>query len=148
MLETTQQKGLSTQLHCLQDFTELGYQCLIPFGDSCKYDIAVDIGNKIVKIQCKHSRWSTDTSVPETAFEITTCCQTTNTKKTTRYKYSAKEIDYFYTWFQGQGYLVSITEATGITFRWRYEYPPTGQKQGIHIADKYKVEEAIKELMI
>ena len=145
MLDITQQKGLTTELHCLQDFTELGYQCLMPFGDSCKYDVAVDLGNKIIRIQCKHSRWSTDTVQKEVAFEISTCCQTTNTKKTTRYKYSENEIDYFYTWFKGQGYLVSIQEATGTTFRWRYEYPETGQKQGIHIANKYRVEEVLRE---
>ena len=121
MLDITQQKGLSTELHCLQDLTELGYQCLIPFGDSCKYDIAVDTGEKILRIQCKHSRWSKDTVQEKVAFEIATCYQTTNTKKTTRYKYSENEIDYFYTWFEGQGYLVSIQEATGSTFRWRYE---------------------------
>ena len=144
MLDITQQKGLSTELHCLQDLTELGYQCLIPFGDSCKYDIAVDTGEKILRIQCKHSRWSTDTAQEKVAFEIATCCQTTNTKKTTRYKYSKNEIDYFYTWFEGQGYLVSIQEATGNTFRWRYEYPVTGQKQGIHIANNYKIEEVLK----
>ena len=144
MLDITQKKGLSTELHCLQDLTELGYQCLIPFGDSCKYDIAVDIGEKILRIQCKHSRWSTDTAQEKVAFEIATCYQTTNTKKTTRYKYSENEIDYFYTWFEGQGYLVSIQEATGNTFRWRYEYPITGQKQGIHIANNYKIEEVLK----
>lgn len=145
MLDITQKKGLTTELHCLQDFTELGYQCLIPFGDSCKYDVAVDLGNKIVRIQCKHSRWSTDTGKERTAFEISTHRQTTNTQKTIRYKYSDDEIDYFYTWFEGQGYLVSIKEAIGVTFRWRYEYPPTGQKQGIHIADKYKITEVLGE---
>ena len=144
MLDITQQKGLSTELHCLQDFTELGYQCLLPFGDSCKYDVAVDTGEKILRIQCKHARWSSDTIQEKTAFEIATCCLTTNTKKTTRYKYSDKEIDYFYTWFEGQGYLVSIQEATGNTFRWRYEYPSSGQKQGIHIANEYKVEEVLR----
>lgn len=144
MLDITQQKGLSTELHCLQDLTELGYQCLLPFGDSCKYDIAVDIDGKIFRIQCKHSRWSTDTAQENTAFEIATCAQTTNTQKTTRHKYSDKEIDYFYTWFEGQGYLVSIQEATGNTFRWRYEYPKSGQRQGIHIADEYKIEEVLR----
>jgi len=143
MLDITQQKGLSTELHCLQDMTSLGFQCLIPLGDSCKYDVAVDIGEKILRIQCKHSRWSSDTAQEKVAFEIATCCQTTNTQKTTRHKYSDKDIDYFYTWFEGQGYLVSIQEATGNTFRWRYEYPKSGQKQGIHIADNYKIEEVL-----
>lgn len=56
MLDITQQKGLSTEIHCLQDFTDLGLQCLIPFGDSCRYDIAVEINEKIYRIQCKTAR--------------------------------------------------------------------------------------------
>lgn len=148
MIDVTQQKGLSTELHCLQDFTDLGYQCLLPFGDSCKYDVAVDIGNKIIRIQCKHSKWCTDTAMEKVAFEIATCCQTTNTKKTTRHKYSKDEIDFFYTWFEGKGYLVSINEATGVSFRWRYEYPNTGQKAGIHIANNYEVKEVIDKVII
>jgi hypothetical protein len=73
---------------------------------------------------------------------------TTNTQRNTRHKYSADEIDYFYTWFNGQGYLVSIQEATGSTFRWRYEYPKSNQKQGIHIADNYKIEDVLKSLAV
>ena len=148
MLDITQQKGLSTELHCLQDFVDLGYQCLTPFGDSCKYDVAVDLGSKIIRIQCKHSKWATDTMIEKVAFEISTCCQTTNTQKTTRYKYSKDEIDFFYTWFEGQGYLVSIEEATGLSFRWRYEYPSSGQKKGIHIASEYELKEVIKKIIV
>ena len=137
MLDITQKKGLSTELHCLQDLTELGYQTLIPFGDSCKYDIAVDLGNKILRIQCKHSSWSNDTAQSEEAFQINTCCQTTNTKTTVRHKYTEDEIDYFYTWFEGQGYLVSIQEASGVSL---------GQKQRIHLAKDYKIEDVLENL--
>jgi YD repeat-containing protein len=60
--------------------------------------------------------------------------------------YTKDDIDFFYTYFQDQGYLVSIEEANGKTFRWRYEYPSNGQKIGIHIADEYKIEEVLKTL--
>ena len=147
MLDITQQKGTITELNCILDLTKLGYRCLTPIDDSSKYDIVVDLGKGIFKrIQCKTSCWVTDTKEEKVAFSINTCCQTTNTKATTRHKYSKEDIDYFYTWFEGQGYLVSIEEATGITFRWRYEYPASGQKQGIHIADEYKIEEVLKAI--
>lgn len=144
MLDITQKKGLTTELHCLQDLTNLGIRCLLPVDDSAKYDVVADYNGKFIRIQCKTARWVGDTVEAETAFEIGICRQTTNTKATTRFKYSADDIDDFYTWFQGQGYLVSIKEATGGTFRWRYEYPQTGQKQGIHLADNYKIEEVLK----
>ena len=147
MLDITQQKGTLTELHCIVDLTSLGYRCLKPIDDSSKYDIVVDLGQgNFKRIQCKTASWTTDTVKPHVAFDINTCCQTTNTKGTTRHKYSKDDIDYFYTWFEGQGYLVSIEEASGISFRWRYEYPSSGQKQGIHIAKDYTIEEVLKAI--
>lgn len=148
MLDSTQQKGLKTELLCLQDCINLGFQCSIPFGDSSKYDILVDVGSRILRVQCKSSRWAKNTVQPEVAFDINTCRQTTNTQKTTRHKYSNEEIDYFYTNFNQQGYLVSIEEANGVSFRWRYTYPSTGQKSGIHLASEYEIEEVLKKLVV
>lgn len=144
MLNTTQQKGLTTELHCIMDLTDLGIRCLKPIDESSKYDVVADINNVFIRIQCKTASWCTDTKDEKVAFNISTCCQTVNTKTAIRHKYSKNDIDYFYTWFNGQGYLVSIEEACGSSFRWRYEYPNTGQKQGIHIADNYKIEEVLK----
>ena len=148
MIEITQQKGTLTELHCILDLTQLGIRTLTPTDEASKYDVVADLDGKFIRIQCKTSTWATDTSEPFTAFYIPTCCQTTNTKQTIRHMYSKDEIDYFYTYFQGQGYLVSIEEANGKSFRWRYEYPPSGQKQGIHIANDYKIEEVIKSLIV
>lgn len=146
MLDITQQKGTITELRCILDLTNLGIRCLVPVDESSKYDVVADLNGTFIRIQCKTACWAKDTAQEKVAFEIDTCRSTTNTKTTTHYKYSANEIDYFYTWFEGQGYLVSIEEAKGLTFRWRYEYPSTNQKQGIHIAELYKIEEVLKAL--
>lgn len=143
-MDITQQKGLSTELHCILDLTNCGIRTLTPVDDSSKYDIVADLGDRFIRIQCKTATWSKKTVQKNVAFYISITRQTTNTKKTTHYKYNANEVDYFYTWFQGQGYLVSIEEAIGTVFTWRYEYPSPGQKQGIHIADNYKIEEVLK----
>ena len=148
MIEKTQQKGTLTELHCIIDLTELGIRTLTPTDEASKYDVVADLNGKFIRIQCKTSTWAKDTAQEKTAFYISTCCQTTNTKKTTRHKYSKSDIDYFYTYFQGQGYLVSIEEASGVTFRWRYEYPLTGQTANVHIANEYKIEEVINSLMV
>lgn len=148
MIEETQKKGTLTELHCILDLTNLGIRTLTPTDEASKYDVVADLNGKFIRIQCKTSTWAIDTNIPKTAFYITTYCQTTNTKKTIRHMYSKEDIDYFYTYFQGQGYLVSIEEANGKTFRWRYEYPSTGQKAGIHIADEYKIEEVINSLIV
>lgn len=145
MLDITQRKGLLTEMHCIEDITNLGYQCLKPLNDSSKYDVVADINNHFYRIQCKTAKWVDET---QKAFEIATYCMTVNTKKATRHKYSSEEIDYFYTYINGQGYLVSIQEAAGTGFRWRYEYPKTNQKQGIHIADEYKIERVLSKLTV
>lgn len=148
MIEETQKKGTLTELHCIIDLTSLGIRTLTPTDEASKYDVVADLNGKFIRIQCKTSTWATDTAIPETAFYISTFCQTTNTKQTIRHMYSKEDIDYFYTYFRGQGYLVSIDEANGKTFRWRYEYPQNGQKAGVHIADEYKIEEVINSLMV
>ena len=131
MIETTQQKGTLTELHCILDLTNIGVRTLTPTDEASKYDVVADLDGKFIRIQCKTSTWALDTNEPNTAFYIVTCCQTTKTQKTIRHHYSKSDIDYFYTYFRGQGYLVSIEEATGSTFRWRYEYPSNNQKAGV-----------------
>ena len=146
MLEGTQKKGTITQLHCIMDLTNIGIRCLVPVDECSKYDIVADLNGKFIRIQCKTACWSTDTKNDKVAFNINTFYQTINTKQVNRHKYSKKDIDYFYTWFNGKGYLVSIEEATGTVFRWRYEYPSNGQKQKIHIAENYEIEKIIKNI--
>lgn len=144
MINETQKKGTMTELHCIMDLTALGIRCLKPCDECSQYDVVADINGKFIRIQCKTSTWATDTAKEKVAFHISLRRQTVNTKRTIHYKYSKADVDYFYTWFNGQGYLVSIEEATGSSFRWRYEYPNPNQTKGVHIADDYKIEEVIK----
>ena len=95
MLDITQQKGTATELHCILDLTNLRIRCLKPVDESSKYDVVADLGQgKFIRIQCKTSSWATDTKEEKVAFAISTCCATTNTKSTTRHKYSKDDIDY------------------------------------------------------
>ena len=115
MIEETQKKGTLTELYCILDLTKNGIRSLTPTDEASKYDVVADLGKGVfIRIQCKTASWVTDTVGEKVAFNIYTCCQTTNTKATTRHKYSKDDIDYFYTWFNGQGYLVPIEEATGV----------------------------------
>lgn len=146
-MDITLSTGMITELQCLKDFISLGYHCSIPYGDCARYDVVVDIDNKLYRVQCKTSRWSTDTAKEKVAFEISTRTATTNTKKTVRKIYTEDEVDFFYTCFNGKSYLVPISEIAGKTaFRWRYEYPSSGQKQSIHLAEDYELEKQISKL--
>ena len=51
----TKQLGNLTELQCMTYLYELGYSISIPFGNADKYDLILDIDNKLYKIQIKHS---------------------------------------------------------------------------------------------
>lgn len=147
-MDNTLQKGMLTELHCIEKFIELGYFCSVPYGDSCKYDIIVDINNKLYRIQCKSSTWAKDTSQEKVAFIMSTNHTTTNTTGVTRYTYNAEQVDYFYTYFEGEHYLVPIQEIEGkSTFRFRYLKNVGNQKANIHIAEEYQLEKMVNKML-
>lgn len=107
-MENTLFKGTITELQCQMDFTKLGYvvsQPIVP----CRYDFLVDIGNTIIKVQCKTCHPENEGSTIR--FE----CRSTREVKSGEFahrKYTTDEIDYFYTTWQGIGYLIPVTECS------------------------------------
>ena len=51
----TKQVGNLVELQCATRLYELGCAVSIPFGNSEKYDLIIDVNDKLYKIQCKHS---------------------------------------------------------------------------------------------
>lgn len=54
----TTYKGEITECMVLARLVQLGYNCLRPWGHDCRYDIAIDDGGKLVRIQCKTAHYS------------------------------------------------------------------------------------------
>lgn len=52
----SKQKGDFSELKVATRLTELGYVVSFPFGDRAPYDLIVDIGGKLSKVQVKHGR--------------------------------------------------------------------------------------------
>lgn len=55
MISEQIQKGLNTELKCILFFVEKGWMVSIPYGNAGRYDLLVDSGKRIYKIQCKTS---------------------------------------------------------------------------------------------
>jgi PD-(D/E)XK endonuclease len=53
----TSKKGEITETIVLAELVQLGYECLLPWGHEHRYDIAIDDDGKLVRIQCKTSRF-------------------------------------------------------------------------------------------
>ena len=139
---TPKQKGNITELDCLLAFVKSGYKVSIPFGEDCRYDLVVDINNKLYKIQCKTSRALPN---PEDGFKFKTKSVVITAHGAKESTYSRDEIDYFATMYEGQCYLVPVDEC-GKEKALRFRYPINGQKKGISLAINYTLEEVIKHL--
>jgi hypothetical protein len=137
---TTKQKGNITEIETILAFTKLGYKVSIPYGEDCRYDLVVDINNKLYRIQCKTSHALTN---PKDGFQFKSKSVVITTRGRKENTYSSDEIDYFATVYEGQCYLIPVSEC-GSTKTLRYHYPVNGQKKGISLAENYTLEEMIK----
>ncbi len=58
VVQTTVRKGQITETKVLARLTELGYNCLIPWGNDLRYDIAIDKEGQFLRLQCKTGRYN------------------------------------------------------------------------------------------
>jgi len=54
-MRTTQRKGDIATAQCIATFTRKGYDVLIPLTESAAYDVALDIGDKLIRVQVKYT---------------------------------------------------------------------------------------------
>lgn len=137
----TIQKGVVTELQCQLDFTKLGYIVSQPITP-CRYDFLVDLGNKIIKVQCK-SCHSIDNNNTAVQFE---CRSTRNVKQgdySNHRKYLETEIDYFYTTYNGQGYLIPVQECSTSKI---LRFASTSNNKNISWATNYEIQKVLMEV--
>ena len=142
MKDKTLTSGDVTELKCILAFEERGYYTSIPFSGSCRYDVVVDVEGKLLRIQCKTSHYYKE---DKTSFEFSTVRSTTNTQKTTKYKYSKDEIDYFYTHFNGYDFLIPVEETSHNKIL-RLLPPKNGQIEQINIAQDYLLDNVLASI--
>lgn len=134
------QKGNLTELECITAFYKLGYQCSIPYGENSRYDFIADIDGKLIRVQCKTSR-----EVDVGVIEFPCRSSRSNTQSNLQRRYTADEIDYFCTFWNGQCYLVPISECS-VTKVLRFVAPKNNQKVGITYAKDYELQTQIQKL--
>lgn len=141
-MDNTLIRGDVNELQCILDFQKRGYYCSIPFSSSCRYDLIVDINDKLYKIQCKASSYSENEGV----LKMSATRSTTNTQKTTRYTYSEKEVDYFYTSWKEYGFLIPIDEVSTEKYL-RIKPPRSGMQSTMSIASDYLIDNVIQSII-
>lgn len=144
-MNNTKEIGNLTELQCITRLYELGCSVSIPFGNSDKYDAIIDINDKLYKIQIKHSTGYADESGEIAYIEIRCTWTSHNTQGYLRKQYSANEVDFFATFYNGECYLIPLNECSN-TKVLRIKPPKNGQKKGVCFLENYSAQEVISKL--
>ena len=140
----THTKGITTELLGVLAFQKRGYYCSTPVDPSCRYDFIVDIEGKLLRIQSKTSslyKNKLDSII------FSTCRTTTNTKETIQHTYTANEIDYFYTHYNGYDFLIPVEEIKGTSKILRLTTPLNRNILNINIAYDYLIDNVLNSII-
>ena len=100
-MNITTQLGLLTELQCQYAFSERGISLSQPIVPDCRYDYIADINGELIKIQCKTAH-----SEPNNIIRFLVSSKNWNTGD--RHNYIG-EIDYFYTYWDNNHFLIPIS---------------------------------------
>ena len=142
-MELTQVKGNLVELQCIMKFMSMGFECSTPYGNQAKYDILVDVGDEILRIQCKKSHWVDG----KNSIMFHTISQTTNTQRTIRRRYTKNEIDYFATCWEDKVYLVPVDECSN-SKSLRITPKTKNTPPSVNMAEDYLVEKILGHLAL
>lgn len=135
-------RGEITEQQVAIEFLKLGILVSKPLVQSSRYDFIADINHKLYKIQVK-----TSTSKEENSYiEFATSTSHTNTQGTLNLTYSAEDVDFFATMYEGQCYLIPHNICGKRVQRLRLVPTKNNQTKGIAFAKDYHLEDIIKEL--
>jgi hypothetical protein len=134
-------RGEITEQQVAIEFLKLGYLVSKPLVQSSRYDFIVDINHKLYKIQVK-----TGTPKEDSYIEFATSTSHTNTKGTLNLTYSADDVDYFATMYDGQCYLVPQEVCGKRNQRLRLVPTKNGQTKGVTFAKDYILKDVLERL--
>lgn len=144
-MENTKKLGNLTELQCMTYLYGLGYSISIPFGNADKYDLILDVNDKLYKIQIKHCSEYLDANGEVDYVKFKCTWQSHNMTGYVRMQYQETEIDYFATFYKGKCYLVPQQECS-YEKRLRIQPPKNGQIKGVSFLKDYLAEEVISKL--
>lgn len=125
-------RGNAAEAAILAAFIKRDYFVLIPFGDGQPYDLAVDLGTRILRVQCKRA-WSDRGCV---------VFNTHSTDHGTGRKSYIGRADLLGVYFPplDSVYLVPIDAIRSVAGRLRLEPTRNNQRRGIRMAAGYEID--------
>lgn len=138
--------GNITELQCMTYLYNLGFSISIPFGNADKYDLILDVNDKLYKIQIKHSSAYKDEKGDIAYIKFKCTWQSHNmTGGYSNQKYKSNEIDYFATFYEGHCYLIPHNECSNEKIL-RIKPPKNNQRIGISFLEDYLAEVILEKL--
>jgi hypothetical protein len=126
----TSEIGRRTEGIVLGALLRAGKKVLLPFGDGHRYDIALDEGGVLVRIQCKTARFKDGRIV----------FNTSSTRRDNSRHFYVGDADYFgvYAPYTDKVYLVPVSDAGG-EGNFRVDPPKNNQVKGVRLASQYEL---------
>ena len=111
-----------------------GYIVSIPWGDSCRYDLIIDDGERLLRVQCKRANWNQGA--------ITFYTYSFSGVKGTIKRDYKDDIEIFAVWspHTDKVYLIPIEEVMAEQPHLRVDPPANNQKKGICWAKDYELD--------
>ena len=129
-------KGITTELICMQKFIELGYIVSIPYGNNSRYDLLVDNGKTIWRIQCKTASLNDNGS-----YTIQTCNKVATTTQRKVKHYTKDEIDFIASIIENQVVIIPVELIENSTCKsFRVELPKYGAKSNCNLIKDFTIE--------
>jgi hypothetical protein len=136
----SKKKGNLTEMQCMSAFMGQGCGVSIPFGDNSKYDFIADIDGHLFKIQVK-----TASQKDENAIKFSCRSTHVNCSGVKNIRYNENDVDYFATYWNGQCYIVPISECS-VEKTLRFAPTKNGQLKGITFAIDYTLEKQLDKI--
>lgn len=136
MISEQIQRGISTELKSILFFTEKGYMVSIPYGNVGRYDLLVDTGKKILKIQCKTSHKNENGS-----YTVNTANTAMKSKGNVTKHYTKEQIDFIMTFIEDQAvFIPAELIETSQSKVFRTKLPKYGAKSNCNLIQDFSFE--------
>jgi len=137
---TTQFKGTITELEVASYLLSLNYIVSQPLVQDSKYDLIVDVNNKLIRLQVKTARQHPKNQGKSIVFN---CRSTTNNVRECKQRYySTEDVDFFATFWDGKVFLIPVNECSSEKTIW-LEKP---RNSNCTYAFDYTAEEVLKNI--
>ena len=144
-MPNTKDIGILSELKVITELVEMGFIVSQPYGDNAPYDLIVDNGVKLFKVQCKTAFRQKDNQL-EVKFE-----RRVGSKRNKSQSYQDLDIDFIcaYSLEYKKVFLLDLKEFKNVNSVCLRVTPPlNNMKKGINFAEDYLLDKQIRKYII